>query len=313
MSNPLKAIILCNNPVALPAIREFLFFGHVAAIVTPRRNKEMQHILQSMLEGSGVPLVTVDKKNYVERIRQTMTDREVQVGLIMTFPYILPEEIWKSPAKGFINFHFGLLPQCRGPQPILRHLLNNDAESGVTLHKVDNGIDTGEVILQEKTAIESNDTYGMLQTKLAYLAAKTAANLVKILSYGTVIPSRPQDESKARYYEMPGADELSVKWNSMTAAEIIRLANACNPWNKGAGALINDWTIGITEARHAGEDNSGPETKAGTILACDEQQGLLVKTSDNQKLKITIIYTNEGFFSGEKLAAFGIKAGMQFQ
>ncbi len=311
MSNEIKALILCNNPVSIPGIREFLFYGKVGAIAVTRRNKEMQQIIRSMIEGTAVELVIVTKQNYEEKLLYAIKGNNINVGLMMTFPFVLTEEIWKLPEKGFINFHYGLLPQCRGPQPILWHLLNNDSEAGVTLHKVDGGIDTGEIVMQERTTIAETDTYGALQAKLGSLASKPAANLLKILSFGSFVPSSPQDESKANYYEMPGVKDLTINWEEMEAKKIIRLINACNPWNKGAGTTINDWFIGITEAEVVGEAFPGEE-KAGTILACDKEQGLLVKTCDGKKLKITIVYLQEGFYSGYRLSAFSITPGMIF-
>jgi methionyl-tRNA formyltransferase len=98
----------------------------------------------------------------------------------------------------------------------------------------------------------------------------------------------------------------------MSAAVIVRLANACNPWNKGAGAFINNWFIGITEAEIAGdmsEDNILP----GTVLACNKSEGLLIASSDKKKLKVNIVYLQEGFYSGYRIAEFGVKEGMKFE
>jgi methionyl-tRNA formyltransferase len=309
--NDVKALILCNNPIAIPGIKEFLFYGKVGAIVTTSRNKEMQHILKQLLQDTNVPLVLVNKKEYQSQLADTIKNYQANVGLLMTFPFIITKEILELPEKGFINFHYGLLPSCRGPQPILRHLLNNDEEAGVTLHRVDEGIDTGPIIMQEKLPIANDDTYGTLQSKLAYLAAKQAASLLKILSYGKIIPATPQDENLAAYYEMPTASELTINWQKMTANQIIRLVNTCNPWNKGAGTTINNWMLGITEAEiQQGIDES--DTPPGALIYCNKERGLVVKTIDNRMLKINIIYTNEGFFSGARLESFGVKPGMSF-
>ncbi|MBL0268434.1 MAG: hypothetical protein IPP99_07170 [Chitinophagaceae bacterium] len=310
MSTEVKSLILCNNPIAIPAIREFLFYGKVGAIVVTKRNKEMQQLIRSMTENHPVPLLIVTKADYKARLTAAISEYGINVGLMMTFPFIIPEEIWSIPEKGFINFHFGLLPECRGPQPILWHMLNNDKEAGVTVHKVDGGIDTGEIIMQERIEIAEEDTYGSLQAKLGFIAARPAANLLKILSFGTMVPSRPQDESKARYFEMPTAKEITIRWN-MTASAIIRLVNACNPWNKGAGAMVNNWLIGIAEAEMAGE--AADDLAPGTIITCDRENGLQVKTADQKKLKLTIVYLQEGFFSGHRLSQFGIEQGMSFQ
>lgn len=308
MVNEINTIILCNNPIAIPGIREFLFYGKVKAIVVTQRNKEMQGIISEMLKESGVPMIIVNRKNFAEMISGAIEEYAVNVGLVMTFPFILPAAIVSQPAKGFINFHYGLLPQCRGPQPILWHMLRNDPEAGVTLHKMDEEVDTGPIILQEKINIEPNDTYGMLQSKLAYTAAKAAAQMLKILSFGSVIPATVQDESKANYYEMPSAADLTIRWSTMSADEIVRLVNACNPWNKGAGSFINEWFFGIA---YAAKKEETTIEAAGTILSCDEQNGLVVSSADQKKVHIIIIYTTEGFLPGYRMESFGIKAGMK--
>ncbi|MBL0145732.1 MAG: hypothetical protein IPP48_08200 [Chitinophagaceae bacterium] len=309
--NNVKALILCNNPIAIPGIKEFLFYGKVGAIGIPKRNKEMQQILEQLMQDTNVPLLLLNKKEYKTQISEAIKQYQINVGLMMTFPYIITPQLLTLPEKGFINFHYGLLPQCRGPHPILWHLLNNDKEAGVTVHKVDEGIDTGQIILQEKVQIENTDTYGILQSKLAFLAAKLAANLLKILSYGTVIPSVAQDETKANYFEMPVAKDLTINWQQMDATKIIRLVNACNPWNKGAGAVVDNWFIGVTEAEVAGDCNDTDLTP-GTIIACSKNEGLIVKTVDNKKIILNIVYLQEGFFSGWKLSNFGITKGACF-
>jgi len=308
----LKAIILCNNPIALPAIREFLFYGKVGVLVTTKRNQEMQHLLDQMTQGSGVPVLMVDKKNYAAELETAITTYHITVGLVMTFPYILPESILSLPEKGFINFHYGLLPQCRGPQPILWHILNGDAEGGLTLHKMNEGIDIGPIILQEKLPIGISDTYGMMQSKLAFLGAKSAATLFKILSFGTIVPATAQDESQAAYFKNPTVHNLTLRFKEMYSHQLLRTINACNPWNKAAGAVINNWMIGITEAEiHT--DVTNESDAAGTIIALSKESGVWVKTLDNKVLQINIIYLQEGFLSGWRLADFGLKLGDRFE
>lgn len=308
----LKAIILCNNPIALPGIKEFLFYGKVGALVTTSKNAEMQALLTQLAAGTGVPILQVDKKNFVAELKSAIVKYQVTVGLIMTFPFILPKNIVELPEKGFINFHYGLLPQCRGPQPILWHILNNDPEGGITLHRLDDGIDTGPIVLQEKLPIGPTDTYGMLQSKLAHLGAKSAATLLKILSFGSIIPSTPQDETKAAYYKNPTAQQLTINWQTMDSHQIIRTVNACNPWNKAAGSTINNWFLGITEVEIS-NIAANEADKSGMIMVMDKEKGLLVKTKNDKILKINIIYIQEGFLSGWRLAEFGIKAGDCFK
>lgn len=311
MSN-FKAIILCNNPIALPAIKEFLFYGKVGAIVTTARNQEMQFLLLQLAQGTGVPVLWVNKKNYATELNKVIEKYQITVGLVMTFPYILPKHIIELPEKGFINFHYGLLPQCRGPQPILWHILNGDLEGGITLHRIDEGVDTGPIVLQEKLTIDITDTYGIVQSKLAHLGAKTAATLFKILSFGSIIPSTVQDETKAQFYKNPTAQDLTLSFKKMDSLKILRTINACNPWNKAAGALINNWMIGITEAKLC-PTITNEFDEAGTIVELSEESGLLVKTVDHKVLQINIVYLQEGFLSGWRLAAFGLKKTDRFE
>jgi methionyl-tRNA formyltransferase len=307
-----KAIILCNNPIALPGVKEFLFYGKVGALVTTQSNVEMLTLLQQLAEGAGVPVLQVNRKNCSAEISKAIAQYNITVGLVMTFPFILPKSIIELPEKGFINFHYGLLPQCRGPQPILWHILNGDADGGITLHRMDAGIDTGPIVLQEKLPIGPDDTYGIMQAKLAHLGAKSAATLFKILSFGSIIPSTPQDETKAVYYKNPTAKDLTISFKTMDSHKIIRTINACNPWNKAAGAVVSNWMMGITEAEIS-NDVAKEKDKPATIIALDKERGLLVKTCDEKLLKINIIYLQEGILSGCRLAEFGIKAGDCFE
>ena len=308
----IKVIILCNNPIALPGIKDFLFYGKVGALVTTKRNVEMQLLLQQLTTGTTVPILAVDKSNYNKEISHAITTYNITVGLVMTFPYILPKCVLELPTKGFINFHYGLLPQCRGPQPILWHILNADVNAGITLHLLDEGIDTGPIVLQEKLTIGLDDTYGIIQSKLAHLGAKSAATLFKILSFGSIIPSIAQDETKAAYYKNPTAKDLTISFKEMDSHKILRTINACNPWNKAAGAVVSNWMIGVTEAEIT-EITSFETEKPGTIVELDKEKGLLVQTVDKKVLKINIVYLQEGIFSAWRLKEFGLNKGDCFE
>ncbi len=308
MTNEVKAIILCNNPIAIPAIREFLFFNKVAAFIIPRKNREMTELLTEMTAGTDAKIITVDRKDVNPVTIAAIEEHGATVGLVMTFPYILSPALLAKPAKGFVNFHYGLLPQCRGPHPIFWHIRNNDTEAGITIHRMDEGVDTGPVIQQLKVPVTLADTYGILQSKLAFEGAKAAANLLKILSYGSIIPAVPQDETKAAYYAKPQAGDVTIQFSTMTAETIIRMVNACNPWNKAAAANIGNWRVGVTAAEFK-DMAATPDTPPGTIIHLNANDGCCVQTIDSKVLLLSVIYLQEGFFPGWKLADFGIKQG----
>lgn len=307
-----KVVLLCNSLIAVPALRELLFYKRLSSVIVPARNKEVAEIIKEFTDEAEVPLITVKRKDFNEKIKEAIAADKPVAVLMMTFPYMIPEETLSLPPKGFINFHYGRLPQYRGPEPVFTQIARQEKQPALTVHIATAGVDDGPVILTETVAYDENDTYGLLQHKLADAGAKLAGVLMKILSFGSVVPATAQDENLASYHTKPVAADLMINWETMDSAAIKALVNACNPWNKGAGALINEQVFGITEVEIT---KTGPATpaKPGTIIACNKEDGLLVITADNAQLKVNIIYTSKGFFSGYRLAEFGINTGMEFR
>jgi len=190
-------------------------------------------------------------------------------------------------------------------------MLNGETESGITVHIVDENIDTGPIVLQQKIPIDDKDTFGIQLQKLGMLGASMVQPLLRFYQLSPVLPSVPQDESKSGYFKKPVAADLMINWNTMGSLQVIRLINACNPWNKGAGAIINGMGLCLTDAEPA---NKIPATVTlpGTIVALDNQEGLKIYCFDNKLIKINVISTPQGFFAGKRLMDYGIKINDQF-
>ncbi|MFN8244572.1 MAG: formyltransferase family protein [Ferruginibacter sp.] len=311
MADP-KIILLCNSRIALPALRELLFFKRVAAIVLPQKNRSLKTDIDELLEGmEEVRLHTVTRRNFVTLLQEEIERTAVPAVLIMTFPYLIPAGLLALPPKGFINFHYGKLPEYRGPEPIFTQIRMQERNPELSVHIVTEGLDNGPVIMREQVEADESTTYGMLQHRMSMAGAKTVNLLLKIISYGSIIPSVPQDESRAAYHKKPEAPDLMINWQEMDSNQIRALVNACNPWNKGCGAIINDQVIGITEVEII-EDKEDKEVVPGTILALDEDNGLRVAACDGKIIKILIYFTEEGFRSGKKLAVPGVEKGSRF-
>ena len=301
-----KFLLLCNSRIALPALRELLFFNRVAAIIIPERNKELKTDIDELIrELEQVKLLTVTRKTFVEVTRAQLEELAVPAVLVMTFPYLIPPILLSIPPKGFINFHYGKLPEYRGPEPIFTQVRNQEKNPALCIHVVTEGLDSGPIILQEPVTLHPDDTYGILQHKMADAGARAVGLLWKIISYGTILPSFPQDETLAAYHSKPTAADLMINWQQMDSKQIRALVNACNPWNKGCGAIINGQVIGITEVEII-ENELDKEALPGTIITLDEDAGLQVACNDGYMIKILIFYTEEGFRSGKKLAGPGI-------
>lgn len=311
MSNHVKLMILCNNEIAIPAMQQMYQFGILKSIVVPEENKNLFNLFNEMLSSTDIQLIKVNKENLSSKLSVHISENNINHAWMMTFAYILPKDLINLIPNGFINFHYGVLPEFRGPNPILSHMLSGTAESGVTVHYVDSGIDTGPIIFTQKILIEEQDTFGLQLNKLGNLGANMAVQLLSLISHNQPLPRFKQDKSKANYYKNPLANDLMIKWNIMTRDQIIRLINACNPWNKGAGTFIGDKGFRFLDADQF-DCNPTKNELPGTILHLDDINGLVINCKENKAIKINIICNDEGFFAGNKLQLFGIKSGQRF-
>lgn len=156
--------------------------------------------------------------------------RDLQPDLIVVSAYglILPREALVIPARGCINTHASLLPRHRGAAPIAAAILAGDAETGITLIQMDEGIDTGPILAQRAIPITRDATTGTLTTQLAKLAAELLTEELPRILAGEVTP-RTQDESRATYAKMIVKEQGLIDWNS-SAEAIARGVRAFNPW-----------------------------------------------------------------------------------
>ena len=150
------------------------------------------------LRAPAVPCPDPNAPAFVEEVRRLRVDLIVVVahGRILKPPLI------ETPRLGCINVHPALLPRYRGPNPLYWVLANGEATTGVTVHHIDAGIDTGDIILQRPVAVRAGDTEMTLQDRASGVAAALVAEAVRLLGEGHA-PRTPQDESQASYYGRP--------------------------------------------------------------------------------------------------------------
>lgn len=311
MNSGINIMVLCNNEMAIPAMQQLYQAGSLQAVVVSEKNTALFSLLKQMLTGTGVSIISVNKKTLESTIKKTAAEKNITAAWLMTFSCIIPKPLLGLLPGGFINFHYGLLPQYRGANPVLAQMLNGEKESGITIHVVDENIDTGPIVLQQRIPIEDKDTFGVQLQKLGMLGASMVQPILQFYQFNPVLPSVPQDESKARYYQKPVAADLMINWNTMGSKQVIRLINACNPWNKGAGAFINGMGLCLTDAE-AVDEIPANRILPGTVIALDNQEGLKIYCLDNKAIKINVISTHEGFFTGKRLKDYGIKINDQF-
>lgn len=306
----LKVILLCSSRFAIPAMQELVFFKQLAIVAVPRNRPEMVENVRSVLMGLDIPILELDKASFVKELTRAIQKYKITVGIMMTFGYIIPASVFNLPEKGFYNVHPGPLPGYRGADPIFRQIINKEPNAGVTIHKLDEGLDTGPVVLRQMMKLAETDTYGILTSNLAQLAAGMVRVLLKLATFDLGIPSKPQDESKAVYYKKQVAKDITINWQQMDASDIIALINACNPWNKGAVTKFNNRIVRLVEVEKI-NDNSNTSISAGTVIAIDER-GIIISTINGGAVKVLIIYVDEGFLSAVRLTQVGVVVGNRF-
>lgn len=194
---------------------------------------------------------------------------------VTAFGRILPPVILSMPPRGCINVHGSLLPKYRGAGPIQWALINGEQETGITTMLMDEGMDTGPMLLQERVPILPEDTAGTLSVKLAEVGGRLLVETIRRLKAGTVTP-QPQDHSQATMAPLLKKEDGLIAW-TVPAADIANRIRGLTPW-PGAYAYAGDerWIIArasADERASAASPGAGP----GTIVEV-RKDAILVAT-----------------------------------
>lgn len=301
-------VVLCNHRMAFAAIQTLYSIGRLQCIAIPAYTEEIKDFYTAFASQTGIKLVLLEKEKLDIQLKELLTSAELKYIFTMTFPWKISTQIISQHPGMFYNFHYGLLPEMRGSDPVFESLRQQKSETGITVHLIEKEIDKGAVILKKKLPLNIPVTHGMLCTNLSYLGSHCIPELLVLLEANT--KGIAQDETTSHYYKRPNASDVCINWQNQDAKSIEALIRACNPWNKGAYTQWNGWNIRILEASLT-SFKSQQSQKPGTILNINEEQGLIVECYNNTQLRINIVYTDEGFMSGHKLLIFGIKNGEQ--
>ena len=188
------------------------------------------------------------------------------------------------PKIATINAHPSLLPKYRGPNPYFWVIKNREQESGISLHLMDNGYDTGAILAQENVKIYPSDTGGSLKQRTVLAARGAACELLKALKEDIIIPLQ-QYEEKSSYYSYP--DELELDFRNKTAEENYAVIRAIHPWGK-TWFYHNITALSPKPSKSSVEENKTDYKTAGTITNAEpETLTISVLCSDNKILKMS--------------------------
>lgn len=303
----MKVLALCNSRLGFPAI-EFLFStGMLAACITPETLNEEIEELHHVCNQQNIAWHTVSKNALVYQLKERIAQYKPDAVFVFTFPFKIPEELLTLPPKGFINFHYGLLPEYRGSNPIFWEIKNRETHGGISVHLMTKDLDKGPVFVKHLVPIQPDDSYGRHLNEVAYAGPQAITELLKKLT--SQVPPIPQPESKAKYYKRPSFADVCINWTT-SAAEIVALVNACNPWNRGAIASIHHLPLRIiavtSQVRKPGD------FAIGEVICADNVNGLCIACGKNEQIRADICMINNEFIATPNIHLTGIQAGFMF-
>jgi methionyl-tRNA formyltransferase len=188
---------------------------------------------------------------------------EPDLGVVVAYGHILRREVLDTPTRGMINVHASLLPRFRGAAPIQHALLTGDRETGISIMRMEEGLDSGPVLHRMAAPIEDGETAGTLTAKLAQLGAAALVEALSLLSAGSVKP-QPQDESRATYAPKISRETARLDW-SRDAVLLERQIRAFDPV-PGAWTMLDGAPVKLFGAMNA--VGSGAP---GTVLAASDR------------------------------------------
>lgn len=303
----MRVAVLCNDRLGLPALQQLIQNKLVVAIGTSDRTSEISYLLKQLSDSNGIPFQIFKKQNLETELKSWLEIYKPDVVLVKTFPWKIPASLLQIPHYGFINFHYAPLPAFRGKNPLFWMIRNRVTEAGVTVHRMDENLDTGDILLSKSVSIYPETSFGMLISQLAFVGLELTIPLLQGLEQGTLL-SVKQDSSLANWYDRPKPEDLFISWKAMNSWEVRALVKACNPWQKGAIVKFQGWTFGFTDVSLSFAAVS-KDTQPGTILALDETNGMLVACCDGKAIKVEVAYCEEGYFPGYKMAQFSLRKG----
>lgn len=205
-----------------------------------------------------------------EEAQQQLAALNADIMVVVAYGLLLPKSILETPKLGCINVHGSILPRWRGAAPIQRAIWAGDAETGVTIMQMDEGLDTGDMLSISRCAIDAKETSASLYAKLAELGPSA---LIETLANIESIAPQQQDEQLANYAHKLSKQEALLDWQ-LDAVQLERNIRAFNPWPVSYTEMAGN-TVKIWQAEVVAEQGT-----PGTILRADKNGIVIACATD---------------------------------
>lgn len=284
----MRIIFMGTPDFAVGTLEALVQAGHevVLAVTQPDKPQGRKQILvappvKETAEKLGIPVFQPKRVREPEAI-EVLRGYEPELIVVAAFGQILPKELLDMPPYGCINVHASLLPKYRGAAPIQWAILNGDAVTGVTIMRMDVGLDTGDMIAKAQVEISPQDTGGTLFDRLAQTGAQLCVETIPSIVDGTAVYT-PQDEQAATK-----VGQISKKDGLIDFARSARMIECqirgLNPWPSAythlAGKTLKIWSAQVSDAHTDAEpgtvvsvekDRFGVQTGDGVLICLEVQ------------------------------------------
>lgn len=304
-------LIFAGTPeFAARALEALIRAGHqVARVLTqPDRpaGRGMQLVMSPVKQLALAHQLTVMQPAGLKQadVRNELAAAGADAMIVAAYGLILPAGVLSIPRLGCLNIHASLLPRWRGAAPIQRAILAGDRETGITIMQMDEGLDTGPMLLEMPLAIHAEDTAKTLHDRLAALGAEAIVTALAQLEQGP-LPARKQDEGLATYAAKLSKAEARLDWRR-PASELDRAVRAYNPFPVAQGGFRGE-TWRIWRAQAVARENSTPGEilevgRGGLLVGCGEGalRLLEIQKAGGRRLPVAEFLSGNPVSAGER-------------
>ena len=255
---------------AVPPLRALIGEGFdVVGVVTQpdkpvgrSRSKLEAPPIKQIAVDETIPVLQPEKPRGAEFIAQIRA-LEPDISVVVAYGHLLPESVINLPPRGTLNVHASLLPKLRGAAPIQAAIRDGHTETGVTIMRMVKALDAGPIVLQARTPVPADETYGELQLRLAEMGALALIEALALIDIGQTTET-PQDDALATYAGKVGRDQTRIDWNA-DAATVSRTIRAYDP-RPGAFTQSSSGEVKLFGARLAPRTS---DRAAGEVMSID--------------------------------------------
>ncbi len=298
---------------ALPALRALAEEGHyvVGAVTQPDRpagrgrSLAMSPIKREALD-EGIPVLQPERARGEEFLAQVRA-LEPEISVVVAYGQILRPEILAIPAHGSVNIHASLLPELRGAAPVHWAILRGYDTTGVTLMRMEEGLDSGPILFQVPEPVRADESMTELAIRLSEIGAEALIDTLAILESGR-LSEQPQDASRATYAPKVDREMARLDW-SLPGVEVAR-------WIRGLDAVPGAWSTSrgqpVKLFRPRVELREGAP---GEVLEVEEEVGILVAAGGGGAVRVRQVQPagRRRMEAGEWIRGRGVRVGDRFE